>query len=270
MVQAPHHLGESTELPDQIAAVAKRIADLIGPLPTTDIAIPGASWTVGEAAAHLAFANRLMAGIAGNRPSPYGDGTKAGLADANAQSLTEYTERNGAVLAEQITFHADAFIHAARLRPGTDVVDTPMGPLPVSVLSAYMLAHQLSHGSAIASALRKAPLVRPLHVQLVLPFIVATMPRLIDRAAVGDLGAGYEVRVRDVSRFTVLFADGAVTISDQPPRRVDCVISVDPVSFFLVAAGLSGQWSLIARGRLRAWGRRPWLALRFLRFFAIP
>jgi hypothetical protein len=270
MSQAPLHVVESTELPVEIAAVAKRIADLIGPLPATDIAIPGASWTVGEAAAHLVLANRLMAAIAAGRPSPYGDGTKAGLADANAQSLTEYTERDAAVLAEQVTLHADAFIQAARLRPGTDVVNTPMGPLPLSVLSAYMLAHMLSHGSAIASALREAPLVRPRHVQLVLPFIVATMPRLVDRATAGDLDAGYEVRVRGVSRFTVLFDDGAVTISDQPQRRVDCVISVDPVSFFLLAAGLSGQWSLIARGKLRAWGRRPWLALRFLRFFAIP
>jgi hypothetical protein len=270
MSQAPHQIGEGIELREQIAAVARRIADLIGPLPTTDIAIPGASWTVGEAAAHLAFANRLMSAIAGGRPSPYGDGTKAGLADANAQSLTEYTERDGAVLAQQVTFHADAFIQAARLRPGTHVVDTPMGPLPLSVLSAYMLAHLLSHGSAIASALRQAPLVRPRHVRLVLPFIVATMPRLVDRAAIGGLSAGYEVRVRGLSRFTVSFAGGAATVSDQPRRRVDCVISVDPVSFFLLAAGLSGQWSLIARGKLCAWGRRPWLALRFLRFFAIP
>jgi hypothetical protein len=268
MPQAPQ--GVDAELLDQIAAVAKQIADLVGPLPTTGIAIPGASWTVGEAAAHLALSNQLMAAIADGRPTPYGDGTKAGLADANAQSLAEYTEREAAVLAEQVTLHAEAFIQAARLRPGTDVVDTPMGPLPLSVLSAYMLAHSLSHGSAIASALRQAPLVRPRQVELVLPFIVATMPRLVDRAGVGDLRAAFELRIRGVARLTALVADGAVTISDQPQRRADCVISVDPVSFFLLAAGLTGQWSLVARGKLRVWGRRPWLAPRFPRFFAIP
>jgi hypothetical protein len=84
MSQAPLHVVESTELPVEIAAVAKRIADLIGPLPATDIAIPGASWTVGEAAAHLVLANRLMAAIATGRPSPYGpargDGPIGGVA----------------------------------------------------------------------------------------------------------------------------------------------------------------------------------------------
>jgi hypothetical protein len=165
---------------------------------------------------------------------------------------------------------AEDFVRAARGRPGTDVVDTPLGPLTMELLSRYVLAHQLSHGTAIASALRAAPLVRPDHVPLVLPFVLATMPRLVDPATIGDFAARYEVRVRGVSRFTVVFAGGRATIGEQRDGAVDCVISADPVSFFLLAAGLANQWPLIARGRLRAWGRRPWLALRFRQFFAIP
>lgn len=261
---------ESTELSEQIVAVARRIAELTASSPSTGIAIPGASWTVGEAAAHLVLANGLMAAIAGGRPSPYGDGTKSGLADANAQSLSGYQERDATVLGAQLTANADAFVEAARGRPGTDLVDTPLGPLTMDLLSRYVLAHQLSHGTAIASALRVAPLVRPDHVPLVLPFVLATMPRLVDPATIGDFTAVYEVRVRGVSRFSAVFAGGKATIGEQHDGPVDCVISADPVSFFLLAAGLANQWPLIARGRLRAWGRRPWLALRFRRFFAIP
>ncbi|MBM0224310.1 hypothetical protein DKT69_18815 [Micromonospora sicca] len=88
MAQRVADRAESGQLPDEILAVAKRLADLIGGLPTADIAIPGASWTVAEAAAHLAMANELMATIAGGRPATHGDGTKAGLASANAQSLS--------------------------------------------------------------------------------------------------------------------------------------------------------------------------------------
>src|SRR5262249_5705550 len=160
----------------------------------TGIAIPGASWTVGEAAAHLVLANGLMAAIADGRSSPYGDGTKAGLADANAQSLSGYGERDAAGLGTQLTANAHAFVEAARRRPGTDLVDTPLGPLTMDLLSRYMLAHQLSHGTAIASALRAAPLVRPDHVPLVLPFVLATMPRLVDPATIGGFAARYEVR----------------------------------------------------------------------------
>jgi uncharacterized protein (TIGR03083 family) len=261
---------ESGELPDEILAVAGRLADLIGALPTADIAIPSADWTVAEAAAHLAMANELMATIAASTPATYGDGTKAGLASANAQSLSENTERDPAVLAQRIAGQAAAFLEAARVRPAAEVVDTPMGPMPLGVFSCYLLAHMLSHGNAIAAALRQPPIVRAQHVELILPFIRTTMPRLVDRTAVRDLSACYELRLRGITRLSVVFTDGVATVSDTPQRPVDCTISVDPLSFFLLSTGLSGQWPLIARGKLRAWGCRPWLAFRFLGFFAIP
>ncbi|MEU8260459.1 maleylpyruvate isomerase N-terminal domain-containing protein [Micromonospora sp. NPDC048999] len=257
-------------LPDEILAVATRLADLIGALPTADIPIPRAAWTVAEAAAHLAMANELMATIAAGRPATHGDGTKAGLASANAQWLAEDTERDPGVLAQRIAGQAAAFIEAARVRPATEIVGTPMGAMPLGVFSCYLLAHMLSHGTAIAAALRQPPLVRPEHVELILPFIVTTMPRLVDPAAVRGLSTCYELRLRGVSRFSVLFTDGVAAVCDTPQRRVDCTISVDPVSFFLLSTGLSGQWPLIARGKVRAWGRKPWLAFRFLGFFAIP
>ncbi|MFD0351495.1 hypothetical protein ACFQ0M_46445 [Kitasatospora aburaviensis] len=40
-----------------------------------DTPIPGAEWTVAEAAAHLAMANELMADLATGEERPYGDGT---------------------------------------------------------------------------------------------------------------------------------------------------------------------------------------------------
>jgi hypothetical protein len=33
---------------------------------------------------------------------------------------------------------------------------------------------------------------------------------------------------------------------------------------------MASQWGLIARGKLVAWGRKPWLALRFKSFFPNP
>jgi uncharacterized protein (TIGR03083 family) len=270
MAQTTADPAQCGELPEEILAVAARLADLIGALPGADIPIPGADWTVAEAAAHLAMANELMATIAAGRTATHGDGTKAGLAAANARSLTDDPDRDLAVLAQRIAGQAAAFIEAARVRPATDVVDTPMGPMPLAVFSCYLLAHMLSHGTAIAAALQQPAIVRPQHVELVLPFILTTMPRLVDRTAVQSLSACYELRLRDISRFWMSFADGIAMISDTAPQRVDCTVSVDPVSFFLLSTGLSSQWPLIARGKLRAWGRKPWLAFRFLGFFAIP
>ena len=51
--------------------------------------------------------------------------------------------------------------------------------------------------------------------------------------------------------------------ADSRGDRPDCVITADPVAFLLVGYGRVGQSGRIWRGKLRAGGRRPWLALRF-------
>jgi hypothetical protein len=45
---------------------------------------------------------------------------------------------------------------------------------------------------------------------------------------------------------------------------------VDPVGFLLVAYGRSSQWSEIARGRIVAWGRKPWVALKLASYLVTP
>ncbi|MBM0224331.1 maleylpyruvate isomerase N-terminal domain-containing protein [Micromonospora sp. ATA51] len=145
MAQTTADPTERGDLSGEILAVAGRLADLIGALPDADIPIPtpGAEWTVAEAAAHRAMANELMATIAAGRPATHGDGTKAGLAAANAQALSEDGERAPAVLAQRIAGQAAAFLEAARARPAAEVVDTPMGPMPLGVFGCYLLAHML-------------------------------------------------------------------------------------------------------------------------------
>ena len=51
---------------------------------------------------------------------------------------------------------------------------------------------------------------------------------------------------------------------------VDCVISADPVTFLLVVYGRMPLGRALLRGGMLAWGRRPWLALRFKDLFFNP
>jgi hypothetical protein len=37
-----------------------------------------------------------------------------------------------------------------------------------------------------------------------------------------------------------------------------------------VAMGITSQWTGIAKGKLLTWGRKSWLALRFVGFFDVP
>jgi hypothetical protein len=76
--------------------------------------------------------------------------------------------------------------------------------------------------------------------------------------------------MRGGTGFGVTFTDGAVVVSSDSPSRPDCTILTEPVTFLLMALGRCNPWGAIARGRVLAWGRKPWLAPRFPTLFTAP
>ncbi|MCL2551561.1 MAG: SCP2 sterol-binding domain-containing protein [Actinomycetia bacterium] len=254
---------------EAVGVVADRIADLLRACGDGSAPIPGAQWTVAEAAAHLALANELMAGLAAGRELPYGDGTPGGLAAANAASLAAFPERDPAVLADAVVRHTAAFTEAAALRPAGEEVVSPLGVMDSGVLGSYLLTHMLGHGYDIAVALRRPHMVDAALVALAVPFLQWGMPRVVNAAAAGHSGC-YLLRIRGGARFAVTFTGGAVQVSAEPPRRPDCTILLEPVTFFLIALGRRTTTAALARGGVLAWGRRPWRAPAFPGLFTAP
>ncbi|MFF8840690.1 maleylpyruvate isomerase family mycothiol-dependent enzyme [Streptomyces sp. NPDC015130] len=232
--------------------------------------VPRSTWTVGEAAAHLAHANALMADLAAGHERPYGDGTPGGLAEANELALAAFAERDPALLAEMITEQAEGFLAAVERRDPADVLATPLGAMGPAVLGSYLLTHMLGHGYDLALALGRPHMLDARRVALTLPFMVTAMPRVADPAAVAGLTARFEVRLRGGPGFGVTVADGEVRVAHEPPARPDCTILTEPVAFLLLALGRVDPWPVIARGKALGWGRRPWLAPRFPRLFRAP
>ncbi|MFI6449547.1 maleylpyruvate isomerase family mycothiol-dependent enzyme [Kitasatospora sp. NPDC050543] len=255
---------------DALRGVAEETAALLRESPTTDVPIPGSQWTVGEAAAHLALANKLMAALAAGEQRSYGDGTPSGLAAANAASLAAFPERDAAALAEEITRHTRAFTEAFAGRPASEPVLTPLGPMDLATLGSYLLTHMLGHGYDIARALKRPHMIDRRRVELTLPFLMTAMPRVVDGRSAAGHTACYDLRVRGGARFTVTFRDGLAEVSPAPASRPDCTILTEPVAFLLLALGRCGPFSALARGRVIAWGRRPWLALGFPLLFSAP
>ncbi|MFJ4783513.1 maleylpyruvate isomerase family mycothiol-dependent enzyme [Streptomyces sp. NPDC088794] len=201
---------------DAIVATADRIAVLLGSGADPRTPLPGAEWTVGEAAAHLALAGELMADIGAGKNRPYGDGSPAGLAAANRASLAAFPQRDLAVLGAEIAAQARAFVAAAAGRSPREGVLTPMGPMDLATLGSYLLTHLLGHGYDIAAAVRGPHMVDREVVAFTLPFMRLAMPRVVSAGA-ADHRACYLVRTgRD--RFAVTFADGVPTVTDTPPR----------------------------------------------------
>ncbi|MGH3770942.1 MAG: hypothetical protein ACRDRW_06040 [Pseudonocardiaceae bacterium] len=58
----------------------------------------------------------------------------------------------------------------------------------------------------------------------------------------------------------------------EPPsgQVIDCHLWADPVDLILVIYGRISHWGPIARSRLLAWGRKPWLGLTFRNLFFNP
>ena len=111
----------------------------------------------------------------------------------------------------------------------------------------------------------------PEHARLVVAGVLPAMiPLTVDAAAAAGLHAAYELRIRGGPRFMVRFRDGAASVEPPASRPVDCWISADPTAFLLFGYGRTGLWGPMARGRLVAGGRRPWLALRYRRLLRNP
>ncbi len=259
-----------TGLDEAIRATAADIATTLRGASDTGAPVPGSRWTVGEAAAHLAQANELMAHLADGKTRGYGDGTPRGLAEANQLALAAFAERRAEPLAAMIVEQADAFLRSAARPASLGELVTPMGPMSLDVLGSYLLTHMLGHGYDLARALGRPHMLNRARVELTLPFLITAMPRVVDTTATAGLTARFTIRLRGGARFGATFADGAVTVTPDPPSRPDCTILTEPVAFLLMALGRLGPWGAAARGHVLAWGRKPWLAPRFPTLFTAP
>ncbi|MFF8729373.1 maleylpyruvate isomerase family mycothiol-dependent enzyme [Streptomyces sp. NPDC015171] len=255
-----------------IQETAEEIAALVRGTRDTALAVPGSQWTIGEAAAHLAMANELMADLAAGRERPYGDGTPQSLAGANAESLAVFAERRSEPLAAMIVDQAEAFLDAVSRTAGDGAaLATPLGPMNRSVLASYLLTHMLGHGYDLARALKRAHMVDRRRVGLCMPFMLSVMPRVANPAATAGLTARYRIRLRGGETFGVQLAAGSVEVTPgAPAQRADCTILLEPVAFLLIALGRLNPWRAIAQGQVLAWGARPWLAPRFPNLFTAP
>ncbi|MFD8643713.1 maleylpyruvate isomerase family mycothiol-dependent enzyme [Streptomyces zaomyceticus] len=238
--------------------------------PGAGLPVPRSTWTLGEAAAHLAQANALMADLAAGRERPYGDGSPGSLAEANELALAAFAEREPGPLAEMITAEAEAFLASVEECDPDGLLSTPLGAMRPAVLGSYLLTHMLGHGYDLALAVGRPHMLDARRVDLTLPFMIEAMPRVTDRAAVAGLTARFAVRLRSGPSFGVLVTDGEVEVTHEPPARPDCTILTEPVAFLLLGLGRVDPWPVIARGKALGWGRKPWLAPRFPRLFRAP
>lgn len=260
---------ERKELIDALRDAAEEVTDIIRTADTS-VRIPNSEWTVGDAAAHLVITQRLAISILHGTKSPYGDGKPDFIAEVNKKYLEEFAERDSAKLAEMFLDAVHTFLKDIKKFPDTHILPTHYGSMTLLLGIAYCLTHTLGHGSAIAHALSKPLPIKPYHMKITLPFLKRMMPRVYDRKAADGLNARFVIDMRGIEKFAIFCNPTRATIENTIPTSVDCYLSIDPMTFFLVSNSYLPQWKAILTGKIFLWGKRPWLVFRLKQLFPSP
>jgi uncharacterized protein (TIGR03083 family) len=249
-------------------AVARRLVELLEAVPDPQAPTRGLTWTLGETGLHVAGAPALFADFARGRarPEPTID-----LGPVNARRMAAAPERAPSALAGQLDTNTRRYLAETAELPATHPVPFFGGvTIELAAQSAILLGEFVVHGYDVARSIGRPWPIDPAHARLIVTAVTALVPRYVDQASARGLTATYEVRLRDGPSFQVRFDSGAAAVGPSHARAADCRLTVDPVTFLLVAYGRRSQWPGILRGQLRAWGRRPWLGPRFQRLFIQP
>jgi len=267
---------DSTAIRDTARAglsdVAERLTALVGSLPNTTTPILPGTWTVREAAVHLAVASDLYAELAARTPVPPLT-TWTTVEQWNAESaalIADIPETDPHKLAVIMGDAVGRFLDVTGRRPADQPTVLFGLDFDVTRLVCVILGEWAVHGYDIAAATGHPWPIDPGHAQLALYGYGSGLSPFVDPATAAGHTAAYGIEIRGGDGFTARFTDGAFTVEFAGSGPVDCVISADPVALVMVALGRISPLEAVALGLLSAGGDRPELALGFLDLFAIP
>ena len=263
---------------------SERVAGMVrgsGPL---DGPVPGLEWTKAQLVAHLyamceAFATTLrgedFAGRFGTEfIGSFGTGPTLpeAVAAINAKVVKNASFPNPAAAADALSSGAAALLAAfdthrdlRTQRPapwyGLDVA------LPVGSLLALAVAEFLVHGydlaRAVGTELRQSPATAASATAAAAAVMSEMLPRLLNESSASGFTGSFEIRVRGGERFVLGIADGKAWSEPAEGQNVDCVMILSAYHALLMGYDRLPVWRGIAAGKAWAFGRRPWLGLRF-------
>ncbi|WP_326557825.1 maleylpyruvate isomerase family mycothiol-dependent enzyme [Micromonospora sp. NBC_01796] len=244
-------------------------------------------WTVAQMTAHVAATARLYASMVEPDPVPLpvpGLGerlqstTVDTVADLNEVFLAHFTERDLAVLGEQLRADIDHILRVTADRDHTAGIDWLGGSYPpLAGILAHLVNELMIHGWDIARVRRVPWEIPPAYAGLYLDLFVMGMlgdgydhGRLLDNdEPPRERRIAVEFRSRYTTPVTVVLHKGLVT-SEPPGSAPDIRLSFNPVTLNLLMFGRVGTArALLSRG-VAVTGPRPWLLPTFLRTLRAP
>ncbi|WP_371095463.1 maleylpyruvate isomerase N-terminal domain-containing protein [Streptomyces sanglieri] len=276
-----------------LRAVVPRLVRLLRDVPDPDASSGVPVWTVGDVGAHLAAvylaycsivsAEEPVESVESLEPVewdsvlPPGDASfTERIAAMNAKSVELFGGDEHVRPGDFIAERGETFLRVTEgLAPDTPVSAPWYGKgatITLATVTGLMLSESLVHGLDIARGTGLPWPIGPDEARLVLGQSMPTMMALaLDTAKAQGVSIAFDVRIKGGLRLAVVVEDGTMTVTrDAPPRAYDCTITAAPATFLLVSFRRTPIWKAIARGHIRAGGRRPWLAMRLGELAASP
>ncbi|MGW2343342.1 maleylpyruvate isomerase N-terminal domain-containing protein [Streptomyces sp. NPDC001661] len=264
-------------------SVLARVVRTVREAPDQEAASGLPGWTVGDVGAHLA-AVYLACGVHWSDETvpwdevlPQGDGPLVErITTLNAGSIGLLDPAGRLALSDLLTERGAAFLRGTEgLAPDTPVQTPWYGPgvtLTLAAVTGLMLSESLVHGLDLARGTGAPWLIGPDEAGLVLGQLMPTMmPMTVNTAKARGVRIAFDLAIKGGPRLAVVVEDGAATVTrDAPARRYDCRITAAPATFLLVSFRRIPVWKAVASGRMRAGGRRPWLATRLGELIGTP
>ncbi|MFE2561642.1 maleylpyruvate isomerase N-terminal domain-containing protein [Streptomyces sp. NPDC059352] len=267
-----------------LAAAIPRLVGLLRDIPDPDAASGVPVWTVGDVGAHLAAVYLAYCSLVSGDEAVEWDGVLPPgdlpfverITAMNATSIGLFGGDDRARPGDVVAERGEAFLRATEgLAPDTPVTVPWYGQettLTLAVVTGLMLSESLVHGLDIARGAGLPWTIGPDEASLVLGQSMPTMMTLaLDTARARGVSIAFDLVIKGGPRLAVVVDEGTMTVTrDAAPRAYDCRITAAPTAFLLVSFRRTPVWKAMARGRMRAGGRKPWLATRLGELIATP
>jgi uncharacterized protein (TIGR03083 family) len=254
---------------DALTASTRQLNAMLRTHAHGDRPIQHLEWTVAQCVAHMLISNWMYADqVTGPGVSMSIDQT----AELNTWSVSLLGGLDPSALVPEMDRSTSNFVDVVRALP-PDAMFTWWSGAEAAVETAVglLVGERLVHGWDVARALDVPWQIDPAHAAIAMSASFAVMPLVVDPHAAAGFDAVYEMRLRGHGRFELRFVDGVLTTSETTGAPdAACRISADPVALLLTGYGRVSQWRPVVRGRMTAWGRKPWLGLRLGRVLRNP
>jgi uncharacterized protein (TIGR03083 family) len=263
---------------------SRRLVDRVRSGAQLDAPVPGLDWTAGQLVAHLCVVYRAFAlAVRGEDLGPditanlgTGNTLPEVVASTNARALGVVSFPGPREAADGLrecadellaALDTDADLRADRPTPwyGTGVTRT------VGTLAGLSVSESVVHGYDLARALRTRPWLDERSAAAAAPIVMSEMlPLLVDPVGARGFTGSFEVRIRRSGHFVIQFDAGQARALPADGHEVDCVLRLSGCDALLVGFRRRELWRAMATGGAFAFGRRPWLGLRFNTLFRLP